>query len=120
MGNAEQQNQYNSVNWLKQYEIVEENLHDNIMLIQSIKTGEEFYGKVLICNNQGEMQKIDRLLSIKSASQNKFVSKIMNFDKKDTNNFCNVHVQYSLVFEKGDFSLKDEIYNRKFKYQQFQ
>ena len=55
MGNAEQQNQYNSVNWLKHYEIVEENLHDNIMLIQSIKTGEEFYGKVLTCNNQGEV-----------------------------------------------------------------
>jgi hypothetical protein len=85
MGNAETSTaRQSSMAWLKQYEVVEENLRDNIMLIQSIKTGEEYYGKTLICRNKEEVEKVERLMQLKSSSDNKYVSKVLYFGKKDS------------------------------------
>jgi hypothetical protein len=89
------------------------------MLIQSIKTKEEYYGKLLTCKSKAEIETIDRIIGLKSTFDSKFISKLKYHHKKATDSLCNINVQYSFVFEKGAFSLKEETYNRKFKYQQF-
>lgn len=54
------------------------------MLIQSVKTGEEYYGKTLVCRSKEETEKVERLMQLKSSSDNKYVSKVLYFHKKDS------------------------------------
>jgi hypothetical protein len=68
------------------------------MLIQSIKTGEEYYGKSFICRSKEEVEKMDRLMEIKSSSDNRYISKVLYFNKKDSDIFCNTTKEYSFVF----------------------
>lgn len=51
MGNLVQLRDSTAFDWQKYYEVVENNLHDQYLLLRSLQTDEEFIGKEIITNS---------------------------------------------------------------------
>lgn len=51
MGNLVQLRDSTVFDWTKQFEVVENNLHDQYLLLRSLQTDEEFIGKEITCHS---------------------------------------------------------------------
>ena len=64
-------------NWQQHFDIIEHNLHDQYLLLKSLKSGEEFNGKEIVSNSQAEIATIEQLISVKINSPSEHVTKLV-------------------------------------------
>lgn len=68
------------------------------MLIGCKTNKEEYFGKTIMIRSKEEHERMDSLVQLKTNNSNRYISKIVYYNKKGSNNFCNLNLQYSFIF----------------------